>query len=378
MTQSRHIDPFFYRLFVLTALGILLYVIYRLNMVIVPFICAFVLAYLLNPMVTILQNILHIRRWLAILMVYLGIGLGILLALWWLVPLIWEQAQSFWSSVPSMIDWYNNTARDWMRKHLSVKLPTIALKYWSTGLLEYVQQHYNATDAKSLFDKLFLQGMNLVNVAGMVVLIPILAFYFLYGWDVRISIWRNAVPRPYLQKVTQIAKESDEALMSFVKGQFLVMVLLGVVYAVQLQLIGLKVGLIIGMTAGIASFVPYLGFTVGFIAAIVAGFFQFGLDWVKFGMIVGAFMVGQAVEGYILQPLLLGDKIGLSPLWVIFAVLAGASLMGITGMLIALPVAAVLNVFARHAFQWYIRSDYYKEPPLISDDYDNNFTNNND
>ncbi|ELA08844.1 PerM family permease [Moraxella macacae 0408225] len=383
--QSRQFDPFFYRLFVLTTLGVFLYVIYRLNMVIVPFLVAFVLAYLLNPMVTKLHKMLRIRRWLAILLVYFGVGFGVLVALWWLIPLVWEQAQSFWLSVPSMIDWYNNTARGWVRQNFSIKMPTVTLKYWSTGLLEYAQQHYSANDAKSLFDKLFLQGMNIANVFGMLVLIPILTFYFVYNWDERLRFWKNAVPRPYLQKVSQIAKESDEALMSFVKGQFLVMVLLGIVYAVQLQLIGLKVGLIIGMAAGIASFVPYLGFIIGFVAAIIAGFFQFGLDWVKFGMIVGAFMVGQAVEGYILQPLLLGDKIGLSPLWVIFSVLAGASLMGITGMLIALPVAAVLNVFARHVFQWYIRSDYYKnnhntkshqQHVLIVNDVANNPVNN--
>ena len=132
------------------------------------------------------------------------------------------------------------------------------------------------------------------------------------------------------------------------------------VYAVQLQLIGLKVGLIIGMMAGIASFVPYLGFTLGFIAAIIAGLFQFGVDWVHLLLIIGAFMVGQAVEGYILQPLLLGDKIGLSPLWVIFAVLAGAALAGIAGMLIALPLAAVLKVLFQHAYDSYRETEFYK------------------
>ncbi|WP_410471708.1 AI-2E family transporter [Faucicola mancuniensis] len=359
--QSHRFDPFFTRLFILTGIGILLYLIYRLNMVLVPFISAFVLAYLLNPIVTKIEQTLKVRRWLVILVVYFGITFGLAMLLWWLLPLIWTQAQDFWSSIPSMIDWYNQTARGWVQQHLRVHLPIIQLKNWSSGLLGYVQEHYNATDAKTLFDNIFLQGMNVVNVAGVLVLIPILSFYFLYNWSERIKSWQNSIPRPYVNKVSEIAKESDEALMSFVKGQFLVMILLGTVYAVQLQFIGLNVGLIIGMTAGIASFVPYLGFTIGFIAAIIAGFFQFGLDWTKMFMIMGAFMVGQAVEGYILQPLLLGDKIGLSPLWVMFAVLAGASLMGIVGMLIALPVAAVLNVLARHAYQAYIRSDYYKE-----------------
>ena len=192
------------------------------------------------------------------------------------------------------------------------------------------------------------------------VLVPILMFYFLYNWDERLVKMRHMIPNRYIPSVYRIAKEIDEALMSFIKGQLLVMVLLGMVYAVQLQLIGLKVGLIIGMIAGIASFVPYLGFTLGFIAAIIAGLFQFGVDWVHLVLIVGAFMVGQAVEGYVLQPLLLGDKIGLSPLWVIFAVLAGAALAGIAGMLVALPLAAVLNVLFKHAYDSYRETEFYK------------------
>lgn len=148
--------------------------------------------------------------------------------------------------------------------------------------------------------------------------------------------------------------------MEFIKGQLLVMVLLGAIYAVQLQLIGLELGLTIGMVAGIASFVPYLGFGLGFIAAIIAGLFQFGFDWFYLSLIVGAFLVGQAAEGYVLQPLLLGDKIGLSPLWVIFAVLAGASLLGFVGMLIALPVSAVINVLFRHLYAYYRSTDFYK------------------
>ncbi len=172
--------------------------------------------------------------------------------------------------------------------------------------------------------------------------------------------WKDALPAASSAKIISIAKDCDSALMAFVKGQLLVMILLGVVYAVQLQLIGLELGLIIGMVAGIASFVPYLGFGIGFVAAIIAGLFQFGLNWLQLGLIAGAFLVGQAVEGYVLQPLLLGDKIGLSPLWVIFAVLAGAALMGFVGMLIALPVSAIINVLFRHAYDAYRQSDLFK------------------
>ena len=146
------------------------------------------------------------------------------------------------------------------------------------------------------------------------------------------------------------------------------MILLGVVYATGLQLIGLEVGLIIGMIAGLASIIPYLGFAVGIVAAIIATFLQFGIDWMQLVLVLVVFMIGQAVEGYILQPFLLGDKIGLSPVAVVFAVLAGAQLAGFMGMLIALPVAAVIVVLLRHLRDYYEKSNLYGQPVVVSED----------
>lgn len=353
-------DVFFKRLFISLFLVAIGYIIYQLQSVILPFLVAFILSYAINPLVQKLQDKAHIRRWVAILLVYLSTGLMIGLILWWLIPLVWEQLQSAWKYVPTAIDYYNNTLRGWVRSHTPIRLPALQVRDMSKGLVDFLKEHYNIIDVRSFFTNLMLSGMNIINVAGIVVLVPILMFYFLYNWDERLVKMRHMIPNRYILSVYRIAKESDEALMSFIKGQILVMVLLGMVYAVQLQLIGLKVGLIIGMMAGIASFVPYLGFTLGFIAAIIAGLFQFGVDWVHLLLIIGAFMVGQAVEGYVLQPLLLGDKIGLSPLWVMFAVLAGASLAGIAGMLIALPLAAVLKVLFQHAYDSYRETEFYK------------------
>lgn len=359
-------DPFFKRVFISIALLTFGYIVYRLQAVILPFLVAFVLAYVLNPLVQWLHDKLRIRRWLAILVVYFTIGLVSGLVLWWLIPLVWEQLQSAWKYFPTAIDYYNNNLRGWVKSHTPIRLPALQVRDMSKGLMDYLKQNYNITDARSFFTNLFLSGMNVINIAGLMVLVPILMFYYLYNWEERLIQIRHAIPNRYLNKVYTIAKESDEALMSFVKGQFLVMILLGITYAVQLQAIGLSTGLIIGMVAGIASFVPYLGFTLGFISAIIAGLFQFGMDWVHMALIVGAFMVGQAVEGYILQPLLLGDKIGLSPLWVMFAVLAGAGLAGIAGMLIALPLAAVINVLYRHAYQAYRDSEFYRGNEQLS------------
>ena len=170
---------------------------------------------------------------------------------------------------------------------------------------------------------------------------------------------RRLIPRPYEKTTLEIATECHSVLGAFVKGQFLVMILLGIVYAVGLQLIGLDVGLIIGMIAGLASIIPYLGFAVGIVAAVIATLLQFGVDWMQLALVLVVFMIGQGVEGYVLQPFLLGDKIGLSPVAVVFAVLAGAQLAGFLGMLIALPVAAVIVVLLRHARDSYEKSQLY-------------------
>ncbi|WP_201585750.1 AI-2E family transporter [Psychrobacter jeotgali] len=355
---NQPIDPFFRRFFIVIALLITLTLLYLMLPVIIPFVVAFVLAYLFNPLVKKLSR--YVRRWIAIIVVYTAITLGMVMLLWWLVPTLWRQLQAAWEYLPQILDWYNEVARAWFETNTRIRLPELEVKGFSETLVDYLQTNYRFSDASTLMSQVLTSSMNFINSAGLIVLVPILTFYFLFNWDKRITSWKMAVPKAYSKKVIGIAQECDRALMQFVKGQLLVMVLLGIIYAVQLQLIGLELGLIIGMGAGIASFVPYLGFGLGFIASIVAGLFQFGLDWVYLSLIVGAFLVGQAAEGYILQPLLLGDKIGLSPLWVIFSVLAGASLLGFVGMLIALPVSAVLNVLFRHLYAYYQSTDFYK------------------
>lgn len=355
---NQPIDLFFRRLFIVTTLVMVLVLLYLMMPVIIPFVFAFVLAYLFNPLVKRLSK--YIKRWIAILIVYSIITLGMVLLLWWLIPTLWNQLQAAWDYLPKVLNWYNEVVREWFTNNTRMRLPELESKGFSETLVDYMQTNYKFADASTMMSHIISSSMNFINNAGLIVLVPILTFYFLFNWDQRLHTWKMAIPAAYSKKFVQIAQECDQALMAFIKGQLLVMVLLGVIYAVQLQLIGLELGLIIGMVAGIASFVPYLGFGIGFIAAIIACLFQFGLDWTYLSLITGAFLIGQAAEGYILQPLLLGDKIGLSPLWVIFSVLAGASLLGFVGMLIALPVSAVLNVLFRHLFAYYRSTDFYK------------------
>lgn len=352
------IDPFFRRLLILSAVGLFLYTLFLMKSVIAPFVASFILAYFLNPLVSIVGRFMP--RILAISLVYVSGGVIAVAFFVWLVPLLWAQLELLWQSLPAAVLWYNDVVRPWISMHTNADLLPLDVNVLSNAALEFFQKNYQFADAQSFIRQALSSGMTFANSFGLLVMIPILAFYFLLGWDQRLATWQSAIPKPYTKKVVEITKDCHEALMSFAKGQLLVMVLLGTIYAVQLELIGLKLGLIIGISAGIASFVPYLGFGVGIIAALIAGVFQFGFDWLQLGLIVGAFMVGQALEGYVLQPLLLGNKIGLSPLWVIFSVLAGAAVFGFVGMLIALPVSAVLNVLFYHAYQAYLGSDWYK------------------
>lgn len=355
------------RFFILAGIALILWVLYLLKPVVLPFIGAFLVAYLFSPLVDKLHKI-GLPRWLSISAVFIGIGVVITLAFWYLVPLIWEQLMYAKNSIPSGIHWANYKFLPWLSDSFNLVPMELDVDQISAAIMEYVQTNYSADSIQAMIAKLAQSGLNFIQIGGTVVLIPIIAFYFLLDWDRMLDSFRRLIPKAYEQRTLVIVRECHSVLGAFVKGQFLVMVLLGVVYAVGLQLIGLEVGLIIGMVAGLCSIIPYLGFAVGIIAAVIASLFQFGIDWMQLLLVGVVFMIGQAVEGYILQPFLLGDKIGLSPVAVVFAVLAGAQLGGILGMLIALPVAAVIVVLLRHAREFYENSPMYGTPALISQD----------
>jgi len=341
--------------------------LYLLKPVVLPFIGAFLVAYLFSPLVDKLHKI-GLPRWLSISAVFIGIGVVITLAFWYLVPLVWEQLMYAKNSIPSGIHWANYKFLPWLSDSFNLVPMELDVDQISAAIMEYVQTNYSADSIQAMIAKLAQSGLNFIQIGGTVVLIPIIAFYFLLDWDRMLDSFRRLIPRRYEEQTLVIVKECHSVLGAFVKGQFLVMVLLGVVYAMGLQLIGLEVGLIIGMVAGLCSIIPYLGFAVGIIAAVIASLFQFGIDWMQLLLVGVVFMIGQAVEGYILQPFLLGDKIGLSPVAVVFAVLAGAQLGGILGMLIALPVAAVIVVLLRHAREFYENSPMYSTSTYVVQD----------
>ena len=352
------------RIFILAGIALFVWILYLLKPVVIPFVGAFLIAYLFSPLVDKLHHY-GLPRWLSITCVFVGIAVFMTLAIWYLVPLIWEQLKYARDSIPAGIHWINYTLLPWVSDTFNVDQMEIDTQQFSTVIMDYVQTNYSADSVQVMAMRLAQSGLNFIQIGGTVVLIPIIAFYFLLDWERMLDGLRRLIPRRYEQGTLHVVGECHSVLGAFVKGQLLVMVLLGVVYAVGLQLIGLEVGLIIGMIAGLASIIPYLGFAVGIIAAVIASLFQFGLDWMQLALVLVVFMVGQAIEGYVLQPFLLGDKIGLSPVAVVFAVLAGAQLAGFLGMLIALPVAAVIVVLLRHLCDFYQSSQLYQHEPSL-------------
>ena len=239
-----------------------------------------------------------------------------ILAIWYLVPLIWQQLIYARDNIPAVIGWINSTFCHGCRiPSMSLKWKLIPHRFlmWSWTMCKpiivltvfrpscYALHNLELTFADWRYD---------CPDSNYCILFPA-------GLGSYAKSLRRLIPRRYEQSTLRIVGECHSVLGAFVKGQFLVMILLGIVYAIGLQLIGLEVGLIIGMVAGLASIIPYLGFAVGIIAAVIATFLQFGIDWWQLVLVGVVFMVGQAVEGYVLQPFLLGDKIGLSPVAVV-------------------------------------------------------------
>lgn len=357
-------DPLIRRLLILVFVVIFGWVIWLLQPILAPFVAAFILAYLLNPLVEKLMQVGRMPRWVSIGAVFLIMTTAVVAATWWLVPMIWKQLMFAKDNIPNAVNWFNGPMRLWLEQRLNMQIAPIDPQHVSDEVLLYLQTHYNASSVQAALGNLARSGLSAINVVVLTVLVPIVTFYFLLDWRGMLQRMQLLIPRRLEPKVVQVTMECHQVLGAFVKGQLVVMLLLGTVYAVGLQLIGIQVGLIIGLVAGLASIIPYLGFAVGLTAAIVASLLQYGLNWFNLGLVGVVFMIGQVVEGYILQPFLLGDKIGLSPVAVIFAIMAGAQLFGFAGMLLALPAAAVLVVLFRHAHHSYEASPLYSYVPL--------------
>jgi predicted PurR-regulated permease PerM len=330
------------------------FLLYLLAPVLTPFLLAALLAYIGDPLVDRLEA-RKLSRTLAVSVVFLSLLLFALVLLIILVPLVEKQVSTFVSRLPEYIDWLQATALPWLQARFGLEqVPDIG------ELKQALQAHWQQAGslAVNVLAKISSSGAALLALLANIVLVPLVTFYMLRDWDVMVTRIRELLPRSIEPLVVRLTSESDEVLGAFMRGQLLVMLSLSVIYSVGLLWMGLDYAVLIGLIAGLVSFVPYLGMIIGVLLAVAAGLFQFQ-DIVALWPLIVVFGVGQLLESFVLTPMLVGDKIGLHPVAVIFAIAAFGQLFGFSGILLALPVAAVIVVIIRHVHDSYRRSDLY-------------------
>ena len=319
--------------------------LYSLHNILTPFLIGILLAYLADPLVDRLERLGLSRTW-GVVVVFSLFTLVFMALLLVLVPMLAKQLVRLYELAPQMLDWLQHVALPWVQHRLG-----LADGFWKFDKIKAaIGEHMGQTTdiVGIVLSQATASSLALIGWLANLVLIPVVGFYLLRDWDLMMAKLRSLLPRQRESQVVGLAEECHEVLGAFVRGQLMVMLALGVIYSAGLMLVGLELGLLIGMLAGLAAIVPYMGFIIGIGAALVAGLFQFGGDLYPMLGIVAVFMVGQVLEGTVLTPLLVGDRIGLHPVAVIFAILAGGELFGFTGVLLALPVAAVIMVLVRH------------------------------
>ncbi|MFT4798730.1 MAG: putative PurR-regulated permease PerM [Candidatus Azotimanducaceae bacterium] len=342
------------RIVVLVGIVLLFAMINLLQPILTPFLVGMAIAYLGDPLVDRLERV--VGRTGGVVIVFLLMTLIIMAGFLLLLPMLLSEVAALVQSVPSFIRWLQETTSPFLLSNFGVDPFGFNLDTLTKQLKDDWQQVGNI--AKTLLGQATASGYALLVLLTNLALIPVVSFYLMRDWDTIVVYIRNMLPRDTEQTAIRLFTESDEVLSAFLRGQLLVMALLGVIYSVGLMIVGLELALLIGMLAGLASIVPYLGFIVGLTAASIAVIIQYQ-ELYPLLYVAIVFGIGQAMEGMVLTPLLVGDRIGLHPVAVIFAILAGGQLFGFTGILLALPVAAVVMVFVRYYHQRYILSDYY-------------------
>jgi predicted PurR-regulated permease PerM len=332
-------------------------IVYLLSPVLTPFVVAALFAYLTDPVVDRLER-RGLGRTLAVSLVFLVGSIVVITVLLVLVPFIERQIGNFLTQLPVWVDWFQNRATPWLEARFGMSLGILDTRQ----LIDALQANWKEAGgfAATVLGGVSKSGMTVIGWALNLVMIPVVAFYLLRDWDLLVDRIHALIPRSIEPVVSRLASESDVVLGAFLRGQLSVMVALGVFYGVGLWLAGISVGPLIGMIAGLISFVPYLGAITGVIMAIIAALVQYQ-DWFHLVLVFAVFGIGQLIEGYVLVPKLVGDKIGLHPVAVIFAVLAGGELFGFLGVLLALPVASVVMVVLRYLYERYTQSELYRK-----------------
>lgn len=339
-------------------LGVL---VWLLAPVLTPFVVSALLAWLGDPLVARLERSGRARS-TAVVLVFSLMSLVLVLAVLLLIPMIEAQIGQFVQWLPRFGHWLSATAVPWLENRFDVSLSGyIDPSQW----IALIKTHWQKAGgiAATLFGGISQSGLAVLGWFANVMLIPVVTFYFLRDWRPMLARIRELLPRPLEPVIVRLAGESDGVLGGFLRGQISVMIALGLIYGTGLWLVGVDLGILIGLIAGLVSFVPYLGALIGVAAGVVATLVQHG-DITHLLLVLLVFGVGQTLESFLLTPWLVGDRIGLHPVVVIFAIMAGGELFGFLGVLLALPVAAVVRVLLIYAHEQYTRSAVYGLPDV--------------
>lgn len=323
--------------------------------ILLPFVAGMALAYFLDPVADRLES-WGLSRMAATTFILLTFVILLVLALIIVIPLLATQATDFAEKVPGYIsslqqlvaDPNSQILPDWMKGQLGTLKENVA-KYAGEG----------ASFLAGIFVQIWASGKALVDILSLLVITPVVAFYILLDWDKMVAKVDGWVPRDWVVVVRRLAGEMDHAIASFVRGQGTICLVLAIFYGGSLSLAGLNFGLLIGIVSGLISFIPYLGSLVGLVLSVGVALVQFWPDYPWILLIAGIFFFGQLVDGYVLQPKLIGERVGLHPVWLMFALLAFGALFGFVGLMVAVPASASIAVLVRYAISRYLDSDLY-------------------
>ena len=343
------------RWFVLSVLIVIAILLYLLAPVLSPFVAGALLAYISDPIADRLES-RGLGRTPAVVIVFTSLALVLIGTMLLLIPQLSSQVQIVAQRIPMVIELVNQELIPLLEANLGLSIATPDLAQITTILA----QHWQSTGsiATALISSITQSGLAIAAWLANLVLIPVVTFYLLRDWDKMVANIAELLPRNLEPKVSIWAKECDFVLGAFMKGQLVVMLVLGVIYAIGLAILGVDLALLLGLIAGLASIVPYLGVIIGILSSSVAAYVQFQDPTILIG-VAAVFIVGQLLEGMVLTPKLVGDQIGLHPVAVIFAIMAGGQLFGFIGVLLALPVAAVIRVLLSHLHSGYKQSSLY-------------------
>jgi len=349
--RSLRIQVYFW--LVVLALFIAFFLLF--SSILLPFVAGMALAYFLDPIADRLET-WGLSRMTATALILIFFVVLLVIGLIVIIPLLVTQASEFAQKVPGYVtqlqqllaDANSHYVPDWLKGQMG----TI-----KQNLTRYVGE--GATFIGGLVVQIWASGKALVDILSLVVITPVVAFYILLDWDNMIAKMDSWVPRDWVHVVRRLAGEMDEAISGFVRGQGSICIILAFLYGGSLTLVGLNFGLLIGIISGLVSFVPYLGSLLGFVLAVGVAMVQFWPDYPWVILVGGIFLFGQFIDGYVLQPKLIGQRVGLHPVWLMFSLLAFGALFGFVGLMVAVPTSASIAVLVRYAISRYLESDLY-------------------